>query len=101
MKSEEYEEVDHPLETWAPMFVLQVLVVFWFTIMKNSGFPGDWVVKNPPAKQETQTGSLCWEDSLEEEMATHSSILSWKNPMDRGAWSATVHGAAWVLMMKN
>ena len=25
-------------------------------------------------------------------MATHSSILAWKNPMDRGAWGATVHG---------
>ena len=27
-------------------------------------------------------------------MATHSSILAWKNPMDRGAWQATVHGVA-------
>ena len=27
-------------------------------------------------------------------MATHSSILAWKNPMDRGAWQATVLGAA-------
>ena len=25
-------------------------------------------------------------------MATHSSILAWRNPMDRGAWWATVHG---------
>ena len=31
---------------------------------------------------------------LEKEMATHSSILAWKNPMDRGAWQATVHGVA-------
>ena len=29
---------------------------------------------------------------LEEEMATHSSILAWRIPMDRGAWWATVHG---------
>ena len=29
-------------------------------------------------------------------MATHSSILAWKNPMDRGARQATVHGVAWV-----
>ena len=28
---------------------------------------------------------------LEEEMATHSSILAWKIPMDRGAWQTTVH----------
>ena len=34
------------------------------------------------------------EDPLEESMATHSSILAWKNPMDRGAWRATVHGVA-------
>ena len=34
------------------------------------------------------------EDPLEKEMATHSSILAWKNPMDRGAWQGTVHGVA-------
>ena len=28
---------------------------------------------------------------LEKEMATHSSILAWENPMDGGAWRATVH----------
>ena len=33
-----------------------------------------------------------WEDPLEEGMATHSSILAWKIPTDRGAWRATVHG---------
>ena len=38
------------------------------------------VVKNPPAKQETQIQSLDWEDPLEKEMATHSSILAWKIP---------------------
>ena len=39
------------------------------------GFPGGSVVKNLPAKQETWVQSLGWEDLLEEEMATHSSIL--------------------------
>ena len=34
--------------------------------------------------------SLGWEDILEKGMATHSSILAWKNPMDRGAWWAIV-----------
>ena len=38
--------------------------------------------------------SLGWEDSLEKEIATHSSILAWRIPMDRGAWWATVHGVA-------
>ena len=31
---------------------------------------------------------------LEKEIATHFSILAWKNPLDRGVWWATVHGAA-------
>ena len=43
---------------------------------------------------ETWVQSLCWEDPLEEDMATHSSILSWRTPMDRGAWQATVHQVA-------
>ena len=38
------------------------------------------VVKNLPAMQETQVPSLGQEDSLEKEMAPHSSILAWKNP---------------------
>ena len=36
--------------------------------------------------QETRVQSLGREDLLEKEMATHSSILAWKNPMDGGAW---------------
>ena len=44
------------------------------------GFPGGSVVKNPPAKQEIQIQSRGQEDPLEEEMATHSSILAWKIP---------------------
>ena len=35
-------------------------------------------VKNLPAVQETWVRSLGWEDPLEKEMATHSSILAWK-----------------------
>ena len=41
---------------------------------------------------ETWVQSLGWEDPLEEGKATHSSILAWRIPMDRGAWRATVHG---------
>ena len=42
--------------------------------------------------QETQAQSLGLEEPLEEEMATHSSISAWKNPMDQVIWWATVHG---------
>ena len=48
-------------------------------------------VKNLPAMQETWVPSLGQEDPLQEGMATHSSILAWRIPMDRGAWQATVH----------
>jgi len=50
------------------------------------------MVKNPPAIRETWVQSLGWEDPLEEGMATHSSILAWRNPMDKGSQRATVHG---------
>ena len=52
------------------------------------------MLKTPPAMQETQIRSLDQEDSRKEGMAIHSSILAWKNPMDRGAWWVTVHGVA-------
>ena len=52
------------------------------------------LLKNLPAVQETQVQSLGWEDPLEKEMATHSSILGLENLMDRGAWWAAVHGVA-------
>ena len=45
------------------------------------GFPGVSRVKNPPTMQETQVRSLGQEDPLEEDVATHSSILDWKIPL--------------------
>ena len=39
------------------------------------GFPVGSVIKNPPAMQEMRVQSLSWEDPLEKEMATYSSIL--------------------------
>ena len=52
------------------------------------------MVKNLPAMQETQVRSLGWDDPLEQEMATHSSILTRKKPRDRTAWQNIVHGVA-------
>ena len=48
------------------------------------------MVKNLPAMQETQG----WEDPLKEGMATHSSILDWRIPTERGACWDIVHGVA-------
>ena len=68
------------------------------TKLTYRGFPSGSAVKNLPPMQETQVQSLGWENPLEEGMATHSSILAWRIPMDRGAWWAmscgvTVMGA--------
>ena len=52
--------------------------------------------KNLPAIQETWVRSLGQKDSPEKGMATHSSILAWRIPMDRRAWWAIVHGVARV-----
>ena len=53
-------------------------------------FPGGSVSKDSACNW----GDLGWEDPLKEGMATHSSILPWRIPIDRGAWGATVHGVA-------
>ena len=52
------------------------------------------MVKNPPAMWETWIQSLGWEDAREECVATHSSILAWRIPMDRKDQRTTVHGVA-------
>ena len=49
-------------------------------------------VNNMPAMRETRVRPLGWEDPLEEGMATPSSILAWRIPMDRGAWWAAARG---------
>ena len=56
------------------------LSLFFHFIEHGEGFPGGSVVKNLPAMQEMQGPSLGWEDPLEKEMATHSSILAWRIP---------------------
>ena len=52
------------------------------------------MIKNPPAVWETWVRSLDWEDTLEEGIATHPSILAWRIPMDRRAQRAIVHEVA-------
>ena len=52
------------------------------------------MVTNPPLMQETWVLSLGWEGALEKGMVTHSSILAWRIPMDRGAWWAIIRRVA-------
>ena len=64
-------------------------------ILSFCGSPSGSVVKNLPVKQETQerqVGCLSQEGPLEEEMATHSSILVWRIPQTEGPWRASLWG---------
>ena len=54
-------------------------------------FPSGSAGKESACNVETSARSLSWEKPLEEGMATHSSNLAWRIPMDRGAWRAAVH----------
>ena len=53
------------------------------------------MVKNPLAMQETQVQSLGWEDALEKEMATHSSILAWRIPRTKEPAAAAAKSLQW------
>ena len=50
----------------------------WKVIMSHPGFPGISVVKSQAAMQKMRVQYLGWEDPLEKEMATRSTILAWK-----------------------
>ena len=63
-----------------------VLKTAEFKVDSPVGFPVAQRVKNPPIMGETWVRSLGCEGPLEEGMATHSGILAWRVPMDRGAW---------------
>ena len=52
----------------------------FFIFCKDNNFPGGSEVKHLPAMWETRVWPLGWEDSLEKEMATHSSTVAWKIP---------------------
>ena len=73
-----------PTVTWSLGNIPSLGAIWAFLVVQ--------LVKNPPTMQETWFQSLCWEDPLEEGMATHSSMLAWRIPMDRGAWRTPVHG---------
>ena len=80
---------------------------FFFPVLGLWGFPGGSVVKNLPAVQEpmeTWVWSLGQEDTLEEGMATHSSILAWRTSgkgESGGLWGcreSDMTGAAWHIL---
>ena len=67
------------------------LVLILLSIMP---FPGGSDGKESTCTVGNLVRSLGWEDPLEKGMATHSSILAWRIPMDKKPWQTTVHGVA-------
>ena len=59
------------------------------------------MVKNVLVALATWVRSLGWEDALEEGMTTHSSILAWRIPMDRGAFQAMFMGLQSQIQLRN
>ena len=73
-----------------------ILTLSWILLYKEArgGYLVAQAVKNLPAVQENQVWSLGLEDTLFKDTTTHSSVLAWEYPMDRGAWQATVNRIA-------
>ena len=70
---------------WGKMYFTERIIFQSFQWM---GFSGG----SDSKESACNVGDLGSEDPLEEGMATHSSVLAWRIPRDRGAWWVTVHG---------
>ena len=78
--------LDLPKQEANSCSAIKTMLVLLITFLNDlRGFPGGSAVKNRPAMQETWVQSLGWEDPLEKEMATHSSILVWKISWTEGS----------------
>ena len=78
------------LPVWTSFYRNSLFSTTPFIPTERTFFPC-YIDKQPyksPAVQETRVRSLGWEDPLEKGTATHSCILAWRIPMDRGAWGA-------------
>ena len=73
-----WETLSLALDSSRNQILCEVILLSWAFLVAQ-------LVKNMPATWETWVQSLGWEDLLEESMATHSSILAWRIPMDRRA----------------
>ena len=71
------------------MFFGYILRKLWASLVAQT-------VKNLPEMQKTQVLSLDWEDPLEKEVASHSSILAWEIPWTEEPGGLTVHGVTRV-----
>ena len=75
-------------------WIVKCGVAFYGVLFCTLGFPSGLGVKNLLAVQEMQVWFLGWDDLLEEVWQPTPVFLSMGDPMDRGAWWATVHRVA-------
>ena len=71
------------LENWESCFLWAAregVASVWCIVVIEASLVAQMTIKNPPTMQETWVPFLGWEDLLEKEMATHSSILTWEIP---------------------
>ena len=69
------------LENWESCFLWAAregVASVWCIVVIEASLVAQMTIKNPPTMQETWVPFLGWEDLLEKEMATHSSILTWE-----------------------
>ena len=89
------------LSTYIHLFIYRYIYLYTYGAFLN----GKESTCNIGNLQEKWVWSLCWEDSLEEEMATPFQYSCLENSMGRGTWPATVHGAAkswtWLISWAN
>ena len=80
----------HTIQQYSPKYISEIIETRY---SNKRGFPGGAVVKNLLPMQEMQVQPLDWEDPLEKEIATHSSILAGKIPWteDSGSYSPWGH----------
>ena len=76
------------------MLKVPIKCVRIYTYIYIYDFPGGSEGKESSCNAGDRGSILGWEDPLQNGIATHSSILDWRIPMDRGAWWATIHGIA-------
>ena len=62
-----------PTQQSSFIIIIIIIIQLWASLVAQ-------LVKHPPAMQETWVRSLGWEDPLEEEVTTHSSVLAWRIP---------------------
>ena len=78
---------------WLALFCLDSIILLLLFTTKQ---PGESAVKNLPAMQEMWVQSLGWENPLEKDMTTHSSILTWEIP-----WTEEAGGLQSMEMQKS